>query len=515
MPNNLKHIIKIKVNSLINEDNTKQIRKSKSVTGDESSSRLAKASTAIEKIKDNLRSMGVSSSDVDDVYTIDQLSAMAFDIDFSLLATKFSDWDENQVVANYSGRGRVNLLSSKNNKTLVLDLENGWSIMFNPKEIETNIPGTSETILALKNDQKYTVKLGGDFDKEQLKPKPSEDETSGLEAGEDATVYEKYIKILELMGIDFYKHLKTTENVYIPQNLIEKAIRNRDEKLLSKYYKKYGKDVEGEKLIPVSEKEFIDNAINNKNLQLLSRWLSSNKKNPDGNFLGRLRKQFPNFEIGGRGSLPENDKTKLWSEVVGLPLENRHVKTLVKNLNKIMLILSRHHKTTYNKRNVKDYQRDVFSESRLVETSKIKKVDTYFVLDLKNIKTGESYDQENSKQIGGKDDDKVTFSKGGYIEMSPGKNSPWVTSNLVSNLNKVLKTGVSVRKSERHSDTIVVEWSKPFKDGTAAILLSAPDIWNMFRGNKLRGVNVRVGRKVAGEERMRDNTTGKINLPKS
>jgi hypothetical protein len=170
MSDKIKNIIKLQVKNLINEDDTNVIRKGKSVTGDQSSSRLAKSSVAIDKIKDNLRSMGVSPSEVDNVYTIDQLSAMAFDFDFKILASEFSQWDQNVVLYSKQHRARVNKDLSGQYNTLVLDLDNGWDILFNPKELSTNIPGTDTEMRGLKNDQKYKIKLGGTFNITDLDP---------------------------------------------------------------------------------------------------------------------------------------------------------------------------------------------------------------------------------------------------------------------------------------------------------------------------------------------------------
>ena len=96
---------------IINEDQYIKIRGliKESLNEEESSEEiLAKSSSSIEQIRNNLSDMGIRGINPNDFYTIKQLSAMAFDIKFSILGSKFNDWDENVVLKKFSGRGKVN-----------------------------------------------------------------------------------------------------------------------------------------------------------------------------------------------------------------------------------------------------------------------------------------------------------------------------------------------------------------------------------------------------------------------
>ena len=134
MSNRLKNIIKQNVSNLLSEDvfgkhnDAKTISKSGSVTHDKVATHSAKASIVIDKIKDNLRSMGVSASDVDGIYTIDQLKSKPFDIKFTVLG-KENKWGERKK-KDISTKAKYNKPLSESRGTMVLDLKDYGTMVF-------------------------------------------------------------------------------------------------------------------------------------------------------------------------------------------------------------------------------------------------------------------------------------------------------------------------------------------------------------------------------------------------
>jgi hypothetical protein len=161
MSNRLKNIIKQNVSNLLSEDvfgkhnDAKTISKSGSVTHDKVATHSAKASIVIDKIKDNLRSMGVSASDVDGIYTIDQLKSKPFDIKFTVLG-KENKWGERKK-KDISTKAKYNKPLSESRGTMVLDLKDYGTMVFLKKHLNMNLPGTDKTLKGLANGKNYRV----------------------------------------------------------------------------------------------------------------------------------------------------------------------------------------------------------------------------------------------------------------------------------------------------------------------------------------------------------------------
>jgi hypothetical protein len=451
--------------------------------------------------------MGVGVDHIDDIYTMEQLSAMDFGIKFKILASGLSKWDQNVVLHNGDHRGRIK--KGSNGDHNILELDNGWLIMINPKELTVKIPGVDEPIKGLANGKKYKIRLGGSFELNELDPNtPSDPVDEEFKEGE--SFYWNLIRVLKWMDIDYRTLMGVNERFPFPQNLIEKGIIGGDEKIIGKYFDNYNHDID------VNRDKFIKMSLS-KEVIFLSKWLSRNKKNPSSGIFSKIRESFPQFKIGGRGSLTETlGNNELWSKVVGIPLKGHQLKSLITNLHNIIGLLSKHYKSSYSKRNISEYQRTVLKEqyTRLVieNDSDPEVEDGYFILDLTDITTGESYNdgsgKPSKKETNGK-------SRGGNIKINAEKNSPWITGNVEKNVNDVLSSGVTVRKSEKFKDTLIIEWSKPpFEDGTEALLISKPNIWDMFNSGKLKFTDVEIGRKFGGRHELTNKTSGKITLPK-
>ena len=153
----IRNIIKQNVSNLLSEDvdDAEIISKSGSATGDAVASHSAKASMVIDKVKDNLRSMGVTSSDINDIYTIDQLKSKPFDIKFTILGEK-NEWGERKQ-KQITTIGKYNQSLSNTRDTIVLDLKDYGTIVFDKKQINIVIPGTSNKVNGLANGKDYNV----------------------------------------------------------------------------------------------------------------------------------------------------------------------------------------------------------------------------------------------------------------------------------------------------------------------------------------------------------------------
>jgi hypothetical protein len=99
--------------------------------------------------------MGVSTSDVNDIYTIDQLKVKPFDIKFTILG-KENKWGERKKT-DISTRANYNKSLSESRGTLVLDLKDYGTMVFSKKHLNMNLPGTDKTLKGLANGKNYRV----------------------------------------------------------------------------------------------------------------------------------------------------------------------------------------------------------------------------------------------------------------------------------------------------------------------------------------------------------------------
>ena len=540
MSKNIRKIIKRAINEdqpFGNKPDSKTIRTSGSVTGDDVADSLARSSVAIGKIKDNLRSMGVSTSDLDDVYTLEQLSAMAFKMKFTLLGGEFNKWDQNQVLFNFNGRAKV----KETKPTLIIELDNGWFIKFSYDDLETNLPGTSKGMVGLKNGKKYKVMLAGSFDEGELTPNKGGD-TKTNDSTDDTEDVDDEVKIPKevLSGKNRNEIFRQLLNIY--GGLGGKPVYGDgflnpdDSKKLRKIEKEFGKKSQ-------EVKKFKDSKRNG-----YSKMIMNLRKGYPKSFMVKLDKAFPEFGLQyTKDEMNESylfedtnkDKYKRWS-IVFPNVGNDVVDKLDKNIVKFMKAVKAYfavpityrgkkhsYKINYDEKKVGEYYNNFYGKSKneslinritklILEDEGDKPKKEQYVLLLDDIETGDGY--SDNKNSGGKNNKKKgdkSKSKGGSFKVTnPNDNSVWVSGNVAKNVDTQFKKGVFVRKSEKHKDTIVVSWSKPLNDGTEAVLLSLPNIWDLFNGNKLNGSKVKAGAKISGEQEIKDKTEAVITLPK-
>ena len=100
-----------------------------------------------------------------------------------------------------------------------------------------------------------------------------------------------------------------------------------------------------------------------------------------------------------------------------------------------------------------------------------------------------------------------------------GGNPLWSISGAENVVNSELKKGVSIRKSKKNKNTIILEWKNPIKIGaesTKAILIKPSmdidDFSNRIMGSGVNDVEVEIGRKAGADESLDKPSKGKISL---
>lgn len=132
-------------------------------TDNEVDASMARLEVAIDKFKSNLRSLGMSSiPDLDGFYTIEMLETkIPFDIEFTIRSLVSEKWDEYKY-EKIKTKAIYNKGKSDNLDTIVLELKNGWEMIFDKKDIVIPIPGTNESVNAIRKGNKYDVKINGE-----------------------------------------------------------------------------------------------------------------------------------------------------------------------------------------------------------------------------------------------------------------------------------------------------------------------------------------------------------------
>jgi hypothetical protein len=552
-----KHRIVIEdiVNKLMVEDgpfkrdyNSSNLKGEKSVTGDASAQASARAETAIGKIKANLTNMGISPGDVNDLYTIEQLSVMGFGMNFKLRQELRNEFDEDlppeekelkEKFVSFDGRAKVNQELSNERDTLVLDLDNGWKISFNPEQLGINLTSTDKTLSGLADGKEYDVLMGGKYDPNQ----PGDEKPEG-DDGEDDTdeiskeqVYKTYGRVLNLVGYNLYEKMGVKETFPIPNGFIENAVAKKDIDKIKKYYTKYKEHIE------VGEEEFIEN-VTNDNFLTIASWMSRNKKSGVGKGLwARIASAFPQFEMSGRDKtitakpgetgkpVPDKDRyiqdskisllnvimesvnEEKWSKIFGLPLKGTQFELFIKNLGGILTVLSKRYNVTFNKDKVREYMKGFLKES-ITEAEEDKGTEELFdyVLKLYGITLGysDSQDPESKK---GKKDGKSKATGKLIVKDVPPTSKGWWTNNMLSDVNRLLSSGVEIKKSEQNrKNGIILVWPSGGPKGTDAMVLSGPDDWwNKVHGTGYSG-EVTIGKKVGGKEQIDKDFKGQVQL---
>lgn len=146
--------------------------KTKAVTGDQAAHHAARAEVTIDRIKDNLRSMGVNASSLDDQDTIDYYKALkTFPFSFSLNEPIEGYFDGN----NKGIRGKATVDKDSNEKNFIIYFivtedvdteedtykkeEKSYKIQFSPKTLYKNLSGTDISLPMLLEGKIYDVRI--------------------------------------------------------------------------------------------------------------------------------------------------------------------------------------------------------------------------------------------------------------------------------------------------------------------------------------------------------------------
>jgi hypothetical protein len=562
----IKGIVKLQVDKLIrsiNEDifspedwrfgkadTAKTIKNFKSVDGDEDGASLARADSAIQAAKSNLASLGVNVDSLDSVYSIEMLSEAGFTIYFKIKEKEKDEFDTDIVVAEHRGRAKVNKeLSSIKDGKLAIDLQKGGdvegTIIFNPKELDVNLPNTRKSFKGLQNGKKYTVYLQGGGITE-----PKQEEDGPIDKSQ---VYKLYATILGYMGLNIYDKIGIKKDFPIVNNFIEQAVAKQDDKLLSKYYNKY------KEYINVTEDEFLTK-VKDENFLKVASWMSRNKKAGVGKDLwSRIANEFPEFEMEGRKKqitskpgkeagkpVPDENKgiqdsimsltnillesvnQEKWSKIVGLPLDYDKFKNLITNLENILRLLSNQYRLSYNKSKVKEYVGKYLNESFILEADgdTTDTTDTtdgdsgkkLYLLHLSNIDLGSSEKDSDEKRE--RDRKKYDGSgklpaRGEIVKIIKSNNPSFGEDSEVNKINNMLNSGVYVRPSIQDKNNLVVE----LNDGSALVVksMSGESLVNLFKSGSapakgLKNYKVILGKKMGGSDELKEDAEAELTL---
>lgn len=452
---------------IINEDQYIKIRGliKESLNEEESTEEiLAKSNDYIKQMRANIEGEGIRSlNNNNEYYTVEQLSAMAFTIKFSLLGSKFNKWDENVVIEEFNGRGKV----INTDKNLDIALDNGWQIRFNYEELKTKIPGTNKGDILLKVGKKYDVFLGGNFDENQLNPK---DENT--EKGEEP------MKIPPLKGGSRNEMFRLLLNTYGKTKIKPVYGDGFNNPQDAKQYNQLNKTDK------VKAKEFRD-----KNRDDVAMMISNLRKSFPGKFLEKLKKAFPEFKISGSKQVSESylnedekivsDKEKRW-KIVFPNITTKTIDNLDRNIVYFMKALKQYASTPVGKGKVKSFYNIEYDEDMVIkyynnyyknknesfylnnknqlikeEEESEGKNRNRFVLDLERIITGEAFDNKKIKKY--KENKETPITIQGEFNVDESKLNPNQKKLYDTIKNEIFNGNLDVQLSQSNENAFKVK----------------------------------------------------------
>lgn len=326
--------------------------KTKSVTGDKVAHSAARAEITIDRIKDNLRSMGVNASDLSDQDTIDFYKALkTFPFSFSI--NKVIKGFFNDESKNIKGKASVDQRSNAKKFVMYfthIDESEGkkqkrvYRLNFSSKTLQKNLRGTDFDLPMLLANNVYDVRISD----KSLSTSDGWDEPKGLpspqNSDEEKTTGE---------GGDI-------ESISVPPEI--KKNRNEIFRLLLKNYGGFDGDVvygdgfktveeakEYVKLLRAVKKGEADKSElktfrDKSSRDSYSMMISNLRKSFPKTFFSKLDKAFPEFNLSFTRSVDESiiyedvnsDKYKRWKLVFGNVIDNTTIDKLDSNIREFM-----------------------------------------------------------------------------------------------------------------------------------------------------------------------------------
>lgn len=538
---------------------------------------IAQAMFSADKAESNLQDMGVRVSDLQDQDTIDYYKALKmFPFIFSI--DKPIDGFFDNESKNISGQASVDQRS--NAKKFVIyfthNSEKGkivYRINFSSDTLQKNLKGTAFDLPMLIKNEIYNVRISLKSDSEQEGGGQEGQEGGGQEdsgqegegdSGQEGPSIPPEIKknrneIFRLLLKNYGKY----NGAVVYGDGFKKIEEAREYAKLQRAVKKG--EVDKSKL-----KEFRNKSSRDK----YSMMIANLRKSYPTTFFKKLDKAFPEFKISYSKQLGENyllevendDKYKRWRIVFGDVISNDVIDVLDKNIRDFMLATKKwfavpikyrgkvqSYKVDFDGNKVNDYWNNFYGSKKesilsigsiLEDVLNEKRGPKQKVAPPKGttIGQGEKWDdKENlpkyydrklkiesipnfeggSKGSKGssKSNDEPTIVVGKLKITDGGENPLWSITGAESVVNSELKKGVSIRKSKKSKNTVILEWKNPIKIGntpTKAMLIkpnmSVDDFYNKIMGSGVNDVEVKIGRKAAGNESLDKPSEGSISL---
>ena len=305
-----------------------------------------------------------------------------------------------------------------------------------------------------------------------------------------------------------------------------------------------------------------------------SMMIANLRKSYPTTFFKKLDKAFPEFKISYAKQLGENyllevendDKYKRWKIVFGDVISNDVIDVLDKNIRGFMLATKKwfavpikyrdkvqSYKVDFDNNKVNDYWNNFYGSKKesilsigsiLEEVLSEKRGPKQKVAPPKgtNIGQGERWDDKKNLpkyydrklkidsipnfeggskgSKGSSESNSEQTIVGGKLKITDGGENPlWSVTGAESAVNSELKKGVSIRKSKKNRNTVILEWKNPIKIGnttTKAMLIKpnmgVDDFSNKIMGSGVNDVEVEIGRKAGGDESLDKPSKGSISL---
>jgi hypothetical protein len=549
--------------------------KTQPVSGDQAAHHAARADVTIDRIKDNLRSMGINAASLDDQDTIDYYKALKkFPFSFSLDKPIDNYFDGNNQ--NIKGKAEVDQDSTAENFIIYFTVtedvdsedesykkeEKKYKILFSPKTLQKNLLSTKINLPMLLKGKIYDVKITeaeasiGDIptdseensDQEEINNDNStntnvgddktETNTDNKEGGKDSTQYVK-------LGKDDLKDLNEKIN-----NLQKSANTIKQLKLTNYSDNKNFRDA---LLLNLIRSKITNIKINGEPISVTLKKLKEN---------GLLEAPTRSREINKKDQLPvgwENQMSSFFSNVfttfvkLNKCCKNTPTYTEIKKFFKLLFLIVKEGQANYSdeKKREQLYKKLVgtivnfssaLAKTRIEFSNKSKNESTTSLFSIIQEMVFEAeeesdvYDRKlkilsvpNFAYERDDDDDEVSGSgkktnvpKGESLATSNSKisnikgtgASSWTSDNIETFLNNEFKSNrVLVKKSISKKDTLILYYPGiKQKLGTDAVLISTDNISNLFIGKKLKNYKVKIGPKAAGREEFKEEGEATITL---
>lgn len=538
--------------------------KTTAVTGDKAAHSAARADVTIDRIKDNLRSMGVNASDLSDQDTIDFYKALK-EFPFAFSLNKAIPGYFNGESKNIKGKASVDQRSNAKKFVMYFTHEGVvYRMNFSSKTLQKNLRGTDFDLPMLLKNNIYDVRISI---KKGKPNKEVEGETVDSESPKDkGPAVPPEIK---KNRNEIFRLLLKNYGGYNGDVVYGDGFKNVDE---AREYAKLQRLVRSGKIDKSELTKFRDKSSRDE----YSMMIANLRKSYPTTFFKKLEKAFPEFNISYQKKMDESfiveaeenpDKYKRWSIVFGKVVGKDTIDKLDENIREFMAAVkkwfatpikyrgkSQSYNISFDGGKVNDYWKKFYGTQK--ESISISGV----LSDLLNEKSGYVFQYGKSKPPKGTTigqgerwDDKEILpqyfdrklkiisvphfaDKRGDDEEGGSSSTPrgefkastsseiknikgtgagtWTSDSIQSVLNNEFKSGnVLVKKSMSKKDTLILYYPGiKRKLGTDAVLISKDNIANLFLGNKLKSMTVKIGPKAGGIEDFKEEGEAKITL---